>query len=108
MHFTTNGQTLAPFYIADPDSPPTSPYHMYVRRHEPAIVFGSSDSGVPNYKRDSGLTFLDTVWDEAPFATRAALRSTVDRVATEWLGRGLLMARERLAILEAADKASFE
>ena len=71
MHFETNGFTLAPFYVSDPDPSVASPYHLYVRREEPAIVFGSIDSGVPNRSRDDGLTFLDMVWDEAPFAITA-------------------------------------
>src|SRR6185503_2859981 len=39
MHFTTNGHTLFPFYVADPDPSVTNPYHVYVKRHEPAVVF---------------------------------------------------------------------
>ena len=34
-------------------------------------MFGSIDSGVPNRSRDDGLTFLDMVWDEAPFISQA-------------------------------------
>ena len=74
LHFTTGGYTLAPFFVADPaseagtDAPPTKPYHLYVRRHEPQIVFGSIDAGVPNAKREDGLTFLDVLWSDAPFS----------------------------------------
>src|SRR5262245_42941105 len=34
LHFTFNGQTLAPFFVSDPQQGQTQPYHMYVRRHE--------------------------------------------------------------------------
>src|SRR6185437_7606088 len=53
MTFTTNGFTLAPFYNDD-----TQPYHVYFHRSEPEIIFGSADSGVPNYAQNDGLTFL--------------------------------------------------
>jgi len=106
MHFTTNGQTLAPFYVADPDPGATSPYHLYVRRHEPSVVFGSVDSGVPNHSRADGFTLLDKVWDEAPFASHAQFLTVLDRICAEWRGSGLLTDREQAAIREAADKAS--
>jgi hypothetical protein len=87
LHFTTNGQTLAPFYIADPGPSETSPYHLYIRRHEPSIVFGSIDSGVANRSRDDGLTFLDVVWDEAPFASHAQFLAATDRISMDWRSR---------------------
>ena len=40
--FTTNGHTLRPLYVGDSQA-----QHIYVRRHEPTVVFGSHDSGVP-------------------------------------------------------------
>jgi len=49
LHFSANGLTWAPLFVAAPRQP--QPYHMYVRRHEPAIVFGGVDSGVANTKR---------------------------------------------------------
>jgi DUF1680 family protein len=108
LQFTTNGQTLAPFYIADPGSSETSPYHLYVRRHEPSVVFGSIDSGVANRARDNGSTFLDAVWNEAPFASHAQLLSATDRISMDWRGRGLLSEAERAAIRNAAEKARGE
>jgi hypothetical protein len=105
LHFATNGQTLAPFYIADPDPAMTSPYHLYLRRHEPSTVFGSVDSGVPNPARDDGFTFLDVLWDEAPFANHAQFIRTVERISAEWRRRGLFTDAERAAILVAAQRA---
>jgi hypothetical protein len=105
LHYTTNGQTLAPFYIADPEPSNPSPYHLYFRRHEPSIVFGSIDSGVANHSRDDGFTFLDIVWNEAPFASHAQLLAATDRISLDWRGRGLLSEGERVAIRNAAEKA---
>ena len=109
MHFTTNGYTLAPFHVADPatggERAPTSPYHVYVRRREPRIVFGSIDAGVPNHTRQDGLTFLDVLWDEAPFANHRQFRSAVGRITTEWQQAGRLTPQERAAIVNAAGRA---
>ena len=108
LHFTTNGQMLAPFYIADPGPSATSPYHLYIRRHEPSIVFGSIDSGVANRSGDDGFTFLDLVWNEAPFASHAQLLAVTDRISLDWRSRGLLTERDRVAIREAAERARAE
>ena len=103
MHFTTNGQTLAPFYVADPDPAVTSPYHLYVRRHEPSVVFGSIDSGVPNRARPDGFTFLDVLWDQAPFPSQGQFLAVLDSVSADWRGRGLLTDVERANIRQAAE-----
>jgi DUF1680 family protein len=75
LHFTTGTYTLAPFFVADPSADPqsraTQPYHIYVRRHEPQVVFGSIDAGVPNSAREDRQTFLDVLWNDAPFADHA-------------------------------------
>ncbi len=65
MTFTTHGLSLVPFYVGD-----TKHYHAYFRRQEPEIVFGKVDSGVPNRAKDHGTTFLDAVWEQAPFGNR--------------------------------------
>jgi len=108
LHFSFNGQTLAPFFVADPNTGPTSPYHMYVRRHEPAIVFGSVDSGVANPKRDDGLTFMDAVWAGAPFADHAQFSTFVERTAAAWRVAGALSATDESAITQAARRAQGE
>ena len=114
LHFTSGGYTLAPFFVADPapeagaDAPPTKPYHLYVRRHEPQIVFGSIDAGVPNPKREDGLTFLDVLWADAPFTNHRAFTAAVGKVAAEWEKAGRFTAQERAAVISAAGKAEQE
>ena len=83
--FATQGLSLRPWYVGD-----SQPRSAYFRRVEPEIVFGSVDSGVPNVKRDDGLpnynvpvagitspgtdglTFLDVLWDRAPFSNHGS------------------------------------
>ena len=108
LHFTFNGQTLAPFFVADPQSGQTQPYHMYVRRQEPAIVFGSVDSGVANARRDDGLTFLDALWSGAPFADHAQFTAFVQRTAAAWRAAGALTATDESAVVQAARRAQGE
>ena len=79
-----------------------------VRRNEPQIVFGSIDAGVPNKKREDGLTFLDVLWNEAPFATHRAFTSAVARIAAEWEKAQRFTAQERTAVVTAAGKAEQE
>jgi hypothetical protein len=124
LHFRIDDLELAPFFVADPEpegweppepdpdspfrgrrSPPTQPYHVYVKRHEPRIVFGSVDSGAPNPADPDGLTFLDAVWDGAPFRTHAEFVALVEELAEEWEGAGTLTALDRDAIVEAAQRA---
>jgi uncharacterized protein len=111
LQFTTGGYTLAPFFVADPatdtggEAPPTKPYHVYIRRQEPQIVFGSIDSGVPNRNREDQLTFLDVLWDEAPFANHRQFTTAVTRIAAEWEKAGRFTAQERAAVVGAAGKA---
>ncbi|MEV4139007.1 beta-L-arabinofuranosidase domain-containing protein [Dactylosporangium sp. NPDC049742] len=108
--FAAGGFTLRPYHIADGQAASS-----YFRRVEPTIVFGSADTGVPNRRRDDGLprydvpvtgvtspgtdgpTFLDLLWDRAPFATHAQFVAAV----TELAG-ALLSAAERDTVLAAA------
>jgi len=108
LHFSFNGQTLVPFFVSDPQPGQPQPYHMYVRRHEPAIVFGSIDSGVANKKVEDGSTFLDAVWSGAPFADHAKFMAAVERVASEWRNAGRVTAAEQEAIVQAARRAERE
>ena len=71
-------------------------------------MFGSIDSGVANRARDDGFTFLDGVWDQAPFASHTQLLAAIDRISSDWRRRGLLDERERGAIRNAAEKARAE
>ncbi len=126
LHFEANGLNLAPFFVADPVPPgweppepdpeapfqgrgrrsaPTQPYHLYVRRHEPLVVFGTEDSGVENPVGPEGLTFLDTVWSQAPFPDHDRFVSTVETLAQEWEGAGFLTGLQSRSIVEAAVRA---
>jgi DUF1680 family protein len=98
--FTSNGLRLRPVYLGD-----TQAHHLYVRRNEPTIVFGSRSSGVPN--RLSGTqSFLDAVWAMAPFASHAAFMTQVQSVGNTWRSRGLLSTSEQTAVNNAAQAAA--
>ncbi len=68
-------------------------------------MFGSIDAGVANSAREDKLTFLDVVWDQAPFADHRAFTAAVTRVAAEWEKAGRFSAQERTAVIAAAGKA---
>jgi uncharacterized protein len=115
--FTTHGLTLRPHYVGD-----TLPHSPYFRRVEPEIVFGSIATGVANVKRNDGLpdydvpvegipspgtdglTFLDVVWDEAPFDTHGDFVETVRRTARDFD----LTREERRTVVSAAGRARRE
>jgi hypothetical protein len=105
LHFTLHGRTLAPFLVADPQASDPRPYHIYVRRHEPRVVFGPEEAGVDNRARADGVTLLDAVWDQAPFASHDELVAAVERVSEEWQAAGLLVQGERDAVVSAAGRA---
>jgi uncharacterized protein len=116
--FTAYGLDLRPWYVGD-----GQPHSAYFRRVEPQIVFGSIDSGVPNRKRDEGLpaydvpvdgipspghdgpTFLDLVWDEAPFATHGQFVGVVARLAADFVEAGTFTDDEKDAVVAAAGRA---
>jgi hypothetical protein len=100
MTFTTNGYTLAPFYNDD-----TNPYHVYFHRSEPRIVFGSVNSGVTNYADSDGLTFLDRLWAQAPFASDHQFSHAVAALAAQWAQAGLLTSAEQEQVVNAASAA---
>jgi DUF1680 family protein len=100
LHFITHGLTLAPFHIAD-----DTRYHAYFRRAEPVIVFGGTDSGVPNRARGDGLTFLDVLWAQAPFASSGAFVRAVRALAGTWVSAGLMSTAERDRVITAARNA---
>lgn len=117
--FTTSGNlTVRPYYISD-DNPASS----YFRRIEPVVVFGSVDTDVPNRKRNDGLpdydvpvggiespgndgpTFLDLVWDRAPFDTHEGFVEAVTGVADAFVNAGVYAAKERDTIIAGAEEA---
>jgi hypothetical protein len=71
-------------------------------------VFRSVESGVPNRATDDGMTFLDELWSEAPFANHKQFMAAVNRITTAWQQAGRLSATERSAIVAAAGKAERE
>jgi hypothetical protein len=106
LHFTLGSLTLAPAFVADPQPGQGQSYHMYVRRSEPTIVFGSVDAGIANSKRDDGVTFLDAVWAGAQFADHGRFVSAVERTATEWRTSGRITQAESSTIVDAARRAA--
>ena len=104
-HFTRGELTLRPLYIAD-----TQAYHMYFKRDEPNVVFGSINSGVPNdgIRDEQGLTVLDRIWDKAPFRNHGQFVSHVDEVTQQWVEAGRHTAEQREAIMSAAARANKE
>ncbi|MER6087474.1 glycoside hydrolase family 127 protein [Streptomyces bluensis] len=100
MHFTTHGLTLAPFFVTD-----NTRYHAYFRRSEPVVAFGTADSGVPNRARGDGLTFLDVLWQQAPFASSGSFVQAVRTLADRWLSEALFTRAERDRVIAAALEA---
>lgn len=110
--------SVRPYYISD-----TQPVSSYFRRVEPEVVFGSIDTGVANNKRNDtlplydipvegiqspgsdGPTFLDLVWDGAPFASHNDFVDTVSSVADSFVQAGLYTSEERDTIVEKAGEA---
>jgi hypothetical protein len=68
-------------------------------------VFGTVDSSVANTAGPDGLTFLDEIWEQAPFVDHSQFLSTVEEVAAQWEGRGALTELDRIAIVGAAERA---
>jgi DUF1680 family protein len=81
-------------------------YHMYLRRADARIGFAgagsAADSGMPNVARQDGSTFLDVLWSDGGFASRAGFLQAVLRTAHEFVGLGLLSVAEAEAVLGAA------
>jgi integrase len=88
--------------------------------------FGSIDTGVPNHKRNDGLprydvpvsgisspgedgpTFLDLLWDQAPFAAHGDFVSAVARTAEAFVTAGVLTDAEKDRVVSDAARASKE
>jgi len=63
---------------------------------------------VANRAREDGLTFLDVLWDGAPFRTHRDFMTAVNRTAGIWRQAGRLSEQERTAVVAAAAKAERE
>jgi uncharacterized protein len=99
--FSTHDHTLRPLYIGINEA-----HHVYFRRVEPRVVFGSVDSGVSNEPVDEeGLSFLDRVWEAAPFANHGDFVTRVQVVSGEWQAQGRFTENERRAVIAAAERA---
>ena len=112
---------VRPYYISD-----TQAVSSYFRRLEPSVVFGAIGTGVPNRKRDDGLpnydvpvqgipspgtdgpTFLDLVWDQAPFASHGTFVNAVTNIAGAFVEAGVYSPVERDLIIEKAGEAEEE
>ncbi|TGJ87665.1 hypothetical protein E0Z10_g1097 [Xylaria hypoxylon] len=115
------GLTVRPYYIGDSQA-----VSSYFRRIEPTVVFGTINTGVPNGKRNKGLpsydvpvsgipspgtdgpTFLDLIWDQAPFATHKAFVEVVTSTADTFVAAGVYSAKERDTIIAKASQAEQE
>ncbi|MFJ4623691.1 beta-L-arabinofuranosidase domain-containing protein [Streptomyces sp. NPDC088812] len=102
LHHTLDGTEFAPFFEGTED-----PTHAYVRRAEPRVVFGNSDSGVANPAKADGTTLLDEVWAGAPFNGKAALVARVRSVVNAWVADGLLGQTDGETVVSTARNATF-
>ncbi|MBP2327907.1 DUF1680 family protein [Kibdelosporangium banguiense] len=99
--FATQNHTLRPLYIGIDDA-----HHIYFKRVEPTVVFGSVDSGVSNQAVDEeGFSFLDRVWQAAPFENHAHFVRQVGDVSAQWQAKGRFTRHDRQAVLIAASQA---
>ncbi|MFV0137450.1 beta-L-arabinofuranosidase domain-containing protein [Streptomyces sp. HMX87] len=102
LHFMLDGIEWAPFAEGTED-----PTHVYVRRAEPRVIFGGTDSGVANPARDDGTTLLDEIWAAAPFRGKGALVTHVRSTVDAWVSAGLLGRAEGDAVVRTARRASY-
>ncbi|MGV9940477.1 beta-L-arabinofuranosidase domain-containing protein [Streptomyces sp. NPDC003401] len=102
LHHTLDGVEFAPFHEGTED-----PTHAYVRRVEPRIVFGGTDSGVANPAKEDGTTLLDEVWAGAPFGGKGALAGRVRGVVDAWVAAGLLGRADGERAVGTARSATF-
>jgi DUF1680 family protein len=119
---TASGKlTARPYYISDAQA-----VSSYFRRVEPFVVFGTVNTTVPNRKRNDGLptydvpvtgiaspgtdgpTFLDLVWDEAPFATHDDFVNAVNSTAQAFVNSEVYSSQERDMIVAKAIESEQE
>ncbi|QFQ98748.1 glycosylase [Streptomyces phaeolivaceus] len=102
LHYTLGGTEFAPFHEGSED-----PTHAYVRRSEPQIVLGGTDSGVANPARTDGTTLLDEIWAGAPFADKGALVARVQSTVAAWVSAGLLGQADGQKVVTTAQNATY-
>ncbi|MEO6090573.1 MAG: beta-L-arabinofuranosidase domain-containing protein [Umezawaea sp.] len=99
--FATNDHTLRPLYIGTDEA-----HHIYFKRVEPTVVFGEIDAGVSNETvDDEGLSFLDRVWEAAPFTNHDRFVRRVRDVSGKWQASGRFTRQDRQAVINAAVRA---
>ncbi|MER6015272.1 beta-L-arabinofuranosidase domain-containing protein [Streptomyces bluensis] len=102
LHYTLDGTEFAPFHEGTED-----PTHAYVRRSEPRVVFGNTDSQVANPARSDGTTLLDEIWAGAPFAHKGALVTRVRSTVNSWVSAGLLSQSDGQKVTATAQNATY-
>ncbi|SFN19672.1 Beta-L-arabinofuranosidase, GH127 [Streptomyces sp. cf124] len=102
LHYTLDGTEFAPFHEGSED-----PTHAYVRRSEPKVVLGGTDSGVANPAKSDGTTLLDEIWAGAPFADKGALVARVQSTVGSWVSAGLLSQADGQKVVTTAQNASY-
>ncbi len=75
------------------------------------------DDGLPNYEvpvqgitspGHDGVTFLDVVWDQAPFPDHGTFVSAVTKTANDFAAKGLFTTAQKNAVISAAARARRE
>ncbi|MFM9592543.1 beta-L-arabinofuranosidase domain-containing protein [Streptomyces scabiei] len=102
LHYTLDGTEFAPFHEGSED-----PTHAYVRRAEPKVVLGGTDSGVANPTKSDGTSLLDEIWAGAPFADKDALVARVQSTVTSWVSAGLLSQADGQRVVTTARNATY-
>ncbi len=103
LHYTLEGIEFAPFFEGTED-----PTHVYFRRTEPKIVFGSLDSGVANPAGTDGTTFLDELWAGAPYPARNDFLQAVTTTVASWVKAGRLAAADGDQVVLTARRATYQ
>ena len=102
LHCTLDGIEPAPFAEGTED-----PAHAYVRRSEPRVIFGMSDSGIADPARSDGTTLLDEIWARAPFRDKGALVVRVRSAVDAWVSAGLLGRADGDTVVSTARRATY-
>jgi DUF1680 family protein len=102
LHYTLDGTEFAPFFEGTED-----PTHAYVRRSEPRVILGGTDSGVANPAKADGTTLLDEIWAGAPFADKGALVSRVRATVDAWVAAGLMGGTDGERVVATARRATY-
>ncbi|KAH8591417.1 hypothetical protein B0O99DRAFT_274037, partial [Bisporella sp. PMI_857] len=118
---TSGSLNVRPYYISDNQA-----VSSYFLRVEPVVVFGTINTGVPNRKRNDelpkydvpvsgitspgtdGPTFLDLIWDQAPFTTHAAFVQVVNSTIDAFVAAKVYTTKERDTIVAKASEAEQE